>query len=79
MNRHEFAAISLQPKEMNPSVRATFHFLAACFAALLMLSSAIAEEGAVDRIVVEKSQRRMDLMSGETVVRSYQIALGSAP
>jgi murein L,D-transpeptidase YafK len=78
MKRHEFAAISLQPKEMNQSVRAMFRFLGPCFAAFLMLSSAVAEED-VDRIVVEKSQRRMDLMSGETVVRSYQIALGSAP
>jgi hypothetical protein len=44
-----------------------------------MMSGAVAEEDAVDRIVVEKSQRRMDLMSGETVLRSYEIALGSAP
>lgn len=79
MKRHEFAAISLQPKEMNQSVRAAFRFLGLCFAALLMLSSAVAEKGASDRIVVEKSQRRMDLMSGETVVRSHEIALGSAP
>jgi murein L,D-transpeptidase YafK len=80
MNRHDFAAISLQPKQMNQSVCAMFRFLGPCLAALLMLSSAAAEgDGAVDRIVVEKSQRRMDLMSGETVVRSYQIALGSAP
>jgi murein L,D-transpeptidase YafK len=70
----------MQPKEMNQSARAMFPFLGPCFAAFLMLSSAVAEEdGAVDRIVVEKSQRRMDLMSGETVVRSYQVALGSAP
>jgi murein L,D-transpeptidase YafK len=68
----------MQPKEMNQSVRAMFRFLGPCFAALLVLSGAVAEED-VDRIVVEKSQRRMDLMSGETVVRSYQIALGSAP
>jgi hypothetical protein len=80
MNRRDFAAISVQPKEMNQSTRAMFHFLGPCFAAFLMLSSAVAEEhSAVDRIVVEKSQRRMDLMSGETVVRSYEIALGSAP
>ena len=47
--------------------------------ALVLLSGTAAAEDAVDRIVVEKSQRRMDLMSGQTVVRSYQIALGSAP
>ena len=34
---------------------------------------------AMPGIVVEKSQQRMDLMPGETVVRSYTIALGSAP
>ena len=53
--------------------------LCAASATLLMLSSAPAEEAAVDRVVVEKSQRRMDLMSGDRVVRSYEIALGSAP
>ena len=38
-----------------------------------------AEQVTVDRIVVEKAQRRMDLISGDMVVRSYEIALGSAP
>ncbi|TAG29421.1 MAG: hypothetical protein EAZ40_02595 [Rhodobacterales bacterium] len=35
--------------------------------------------GQVDRIVIEKSARRMDLMQDGRVVRSYQIALGFAP
>ena len=69
----------MQPNEMSQSVRAMFHVVGVCFAALLTLSAAAAEDGAIDRIVVEKSQRRMDLMSGDTVVRSYGIALGSAP
>src|SRR5688572_32863267 len=65
---------------MNQFARATFRFLGPWIASLLMLSGAVAEdERAVDRIMVEKSQRRMDLMSGEIVVRSYEIALGSAP
>jgi len=48
-------------------------------AAFLVLSAAAAGEGPVDRIIVEKSQRRMELMSGSRVVRSYDIALGFAP
>jgi murein L,D-transpeptidase YafK len=48
-------------------------------AAFLVQSGAMADEAPVDRIVVEKLQRRMNLMSGDRVVRSYGIALGSAP
>jgi murein L,D-transpeptidase YafK len=48
-------------------------------AAVLISSTPAAELGAVDGIVVDKSERRMDLMSGGAVVRSYEIALGSAP
>jgi murein L,D-transpeptidase YafK len=50
-------------------------------AALLALSARAAEveASAVDRIVVDKSERRMNLMAGGTVVRSYEVALGSAP
>jgi murein L,D-transpeptidase YafK len=35
--------------------------------------------GQVDRIIIEKSARRMDLMQEGRVVRTYQIALGFAP
>jgi L,D-transpeptidase catalytic domain len=52
--------------------------LGACLAGLLVLPVGAAEPGPVDRIVVEKAQRRMDLMSGAKVVRSYEIALGFA-
>jgi murein L,D-transpeptidase YafK len=48
-------------------------------ASVLIEPARAAEQGAVDRIVVDKSERRMDLMSGGAVVRSYEIALGSAP
>lgn len=48
-------------------------------AMLVLAASARAEEGRIDLIVVEKSLRRMDLMSGGRVVRSYDVALGFAP
>jgi hypothetical protein len=67
----------MQRMEMNRSL--VLCFLAACLVALLLEPAAMAEERAVDRVVVQKMQRRMDLMSGETVVRRYQIALGFAP
>jgi murein L,D-transpeptidase YafK len=55
------------------------HLLALVVAAFLVSPAAAADEHAVDRVVIEKLQRRMDLMSGDQVVRSYDIALGSAP
>ncbi len=65
---------------MNQSVHRFFRWaVGVCLAGLLALPAGAAEQQVVDRIVVEKSQRRMDLMSGETVVRSYSIALGFAP
>ena len=54
----------MQPKEMNRSKRVMLSWiLGTCLAGLLTLPAGAAEPGAVDRIVVEKSQRRMDLMS----------------
>lgn len=35
--------------------------------------------GQVDRIVIEKAARRMQLYQGDTVVRTYRIALGFTP
>ena len=35
--------------------------------------------GKVDRIVIEKAARRMQLYQGDSVVRTYQIALGFTP
>lgn len=34
---------------------------------------------AVDRVLVHKAERRLFLMQGETIVRSYPVKLGSAP
>lgn len=48
-------------------------------AAALISSARAVERSAIERIVVDKSERRMDLMSGDVIVRSYEIALGSAP
>lgn len=80
MIRREFAAIARQSGKMNRSRLSTPQLIlgAAC-AALLILPVAAAEPAAVDRIVVEKSQRRLVLMSGDRVIRSYGIALGSVP
>jgi murein L,D-transpeptidase YafK len=65
MNRFRSATISL--------------ILGLLAAAVLTAPARAAELGAVDGIVVDKSERRMDLMSGGAVVRSYEIALGTAP
>lgn len=35
--------------------------------------------GQVDRIVIEKAARRMQLIQGDNVVRTYRVALGFAP
>lgn len=35
--------------------------------------------GAIDRIVIEKSARRMQLFQGDQMVRTYRISLGFAP
>lgn len=41
--------------------------------------SALPENTKVDRIVVLKSERKMQLFSGSTVVREYRVALGFQP
>ncbi|TKT81469.1 L,D-transpeptidase family protein [Aquamicrobium sp. LC103] len=52
--------------------------IAAAFLALSTLGAASAEPK-VDLVLVEKAERRMDLMSGEMIVRSFDIALGGNP
>jgi murein L,D-transpeptidase YafK len=47
--------------------------------AMLVVARAEAEEASVDLIVIEKSRRQMALMADGRVVRTYEIALGSAP
>src|SRR5271170_8201722 len=69
-------------------------FLAACVAAAGFVGPGFADElpgtqpamlrsgdslPVVDRVVVHKAQRRLDLMQGGNVVRSYHIALGLSP
>jgi murein L,D-transpeptidase YafK len=57
--------------------------LTACAVAglvLLLGASRISADGnAIDRVVVDKSERRMLLLSGSHVVASYRIALGANP
>jgi murein L,D-transpeptidase YafK len=51
-----------------------------CLMAFFMLLPPAAEAATkIDHIVVKKAQRRMDLMSGDQVVRSYAVSLGSSP
>jgi murein L,D-transpeptidase YafK len=45
----------------------------------VMLQSSDASLPAVDRVVVRKSERKLFLMHGSTVVRSYKVALGMNP
>jgi hypothetical protein len=53
MNRPEFAAIALQPGEMNRIWRATTQLILGMLIAVpLAQSASAAEDGAVDRIVV---------------------------
>lgn len=47
--------------------------------AILAAGPAAAPSPVADRILVDKSERRMELLARETVLRSYRIALGGAP
>lgn len=57
--------------------------LAVCVLAgrgVLLASGRISADGrAVDRVVVDKSERRMLLLNGGDVVARYRIALGASP
>ena len=65
---------------MSRSRIAATRLILGLLAAVVLISTARAAAlGAVDRIVVDKSERRINLMSGGALVRSYEIALGSAP
>lgn len=44
-----------------------------------LVSTARATPGKADRILIEKSERRMTLYSGDAALKSYKIALGFAP
>jgi len=55
-------------------------FLAAMTAGLVAATPgpAVAPATPADRILVDKSERRMDLMAGGLVIRSYDAATGRA-
>ena len=61
------------------------HLLTCSCAALFLVASALsattskADQIYVDKVLVKKSRREMYLLSGDTVVRSYHIALGANP
>ena len=59
--------------------RALAPVLGVILALSLLVATANGEGDAINRVVVEKSQRRLNLMSNNVVVRSYEIALGFAP
>ncbi len=40
---------------------------------------AVADTGRVDRVVIDKSDRRLTLLRGDEPVKSYPVALGGAP
>jgi murein L,D-transpeptidase YafK len=49
------------------------------FLAALVASPLHATDGIADRVVVKKAERKLYLMSGESVVQAYDIALGLVP
>jgi murein L,D-transpeptidase YafK len=45
----------------------------------LILLPAYADDGMADQVIINKSEQRLYLMSGENILRTYGIALGLAP
>lgn len=41
--------------------------------------SAVADQQTASHVIVDKSERRLDLMQGDTVLASFSVALGAAP
>jgi murein L,D-transpeptidase YafK len=58
-----------------PAFRPFFPILITSFFA----TTAQAGDNKVDLVRVEKSERRMQLLSGETLIKEYKIALGARP
>jgi murein L,D-transpeptidase YafK len=52
---------------------------ALALAALPRVAPVAAPSTAIDRVLVDKSDRRLDLLAGDAVLHSYEVALGSAP
>ncbi|WP_084366130.1 L,D-transpeptidase family protein [Rhizobium sp. RU36D] len=48
-------------------------------AAACAVSPAMADQSVASHVIVDKSERRLDLMQGETVLASFSIALGAQP
>jgi murein L,D-transpeptidase YafK len=46
---------------------------------LLVLSGIASAETKVDKILILKSQRKLQLLSGKDVVKEYRVALGNSP
>lgn len=51
--------------------------VAACAAAQVAGAGALPADGRIDRLVVDKSDHRMDAFSGERLVRTYRVAIGA--
>jgi len=59
--------------------RRTLTWILSLPAVLAPAAHASAQDGSADLVRVSKSERRMTLVSGGTIIRSYAIALGSDP
>ena len=45
----------------------------------LLAGSCLAETLAIDKVLVHKAERRLDVLSGGQVIRQYRVALGKQP
>jgi len=59
--------------------RGALRLSALCLLGLLAACSTAPERLTVDSVVVDKSDRRLRLLSGSRVVREYRVALGDSP
>jgi murein L,D-transpeptidase YafK len=77
MTNHRTASSCL----FHPPTRSLRVHVAAAFGLLSLLAGCAGppERVSVDRVVVDKSERRMRLMQDGNVVREYRVALGDAP
>jgi murein L,D-transpeptidase YafK len=66
---------------VRPTIRTILRLLAAFMAAMLLGTAAAGSAGVprADRVVVYKAERRLDLLSGNEILRSFRVALGLAP
>jgi murein L,D-transpeptidase YafK len=66
---------------MSHTIPTIWRFLAAVAAALLLGPAAAGPFGIprADRVVVYKAEHRLDLLSGNEILRSFRVALGLAP